>query len=127
MTRKFLAFFLTSATWLMFSTLAFGHHGGSNYDLTHTITVKGIVTEFEWTNPHSLIHFEVKGENGTVENWVAQETSLNMLNRQGWNKDTLKPGDSITIVGNRYKNGANYMIGTKIILSNGKEFTYDGK
>ena len=127
MTNKLLAILTVTGLFLMASALVSAHHSGSNYDEAHTITVKGTVTEFEWTNPHALIHLDVVGENGSVQKWVSQETSLNMLHREGWDKNTLKPGDSITLVGNRIKNGANYMIGRKIILSNGKEYTYDGK
>jgi Family of unknown function (DUF6152) len=127
LTNKLLSVFTMVASFIMVSAQLFAHHGASNYDWTRTITVKGIVTEFEWTNPHALIHFDVTDENGKVEKWVAQETSLNMLSREGWNRNTLKPGDPIIVIGHPFKNGTNYILGRKMILANGREYTYDGK
>lgn len=127
MTDRLLGVFALAAVFLVVSAPVFAHHGSSNIDTEHSITVKGTVTEFEWTNPHALIHFDVKDANGNVEHWLSQETSLNMLSREGWNRNTLKPGDPITLVGNRMKNGANFMIGRKMILADGREVTYDGK
>src|SRR5271169_6611673 len=60
---KLLAVLIAAAGLLLISGPALAHHGRSNYDVTSTATVKGIVTEFEWTNPHALIHLDVKGEN----------------------------------------------------------------
>jgi hypothetical protein len=121
MKSKLLAVFIGVAGLLMVSGPVFAHHGRSNYDVTHTTTVKGIVTEFEWANPHALIHFDVTDENGKVEKWIAETNSPNTLSRQGWSRNTVKPGDQITLVGHRIKGGANYINFNKIIFADGRE------
>jgi acetate kinase len=99
------------------------HHGRSNYDVTNNVTVKGVVTEFEWENPHALIHFDVTDENGKVEKWIAETNSPTTLSRQGWSRHTVKVGDAITLVGHRVKGGATYINFSKIIFADGRELT----
>jgi DNA/RNA endonuclease YhcR with UshA esterase domain len=121
MQNKRLAVFLGTAGLLLVSGPAFPHHGRSNYDVTSTATVKGIVTEFEWVNPHALIHFDVTDETGKVEKWIAETNSPNTLSRQGWNRNTVKTGDQITLTGHRVKGGANYINFSKIKFADGRE------
>jgi hypothetical protein len=121
MENKLLAVFIGAVGLLMFSGSVFAHHGRSNYDMSYTATVKGVVTEFEWVNPHALIAFDVTDENGKVEKWIAETNSPNTLNRQGWNRNTVKPGEQITLVGHRVKGGANYINFSKIIFADGRE------
>ena len=72
--------------------------------------VKGTVTRFEFINPHAAIIFEAKDQSGAMQRWHAELGGANALHRaDGWTKDTLKPGDKITIIGPRNKNGANDM------------------
>jgi Family of unknown function (DUF6152) len=82
------------------------HHGTSVFDMDTLTTVKGTVTKFEFMNPHALIYVDVEGKKGDVEHWIAEESSNNHLSRSGWDKNTLKVGDQITIVGHRARNGA---------------------
>jgi hypothetical protein len=121
MKNTLLAVFIGAIGLLMFSGPVFAHHGRSNYDMSYTATVKGVVTEFEWVNPHALISFDVTDENGKVEKWIAETNSPNTLNRQGWTRNTVKPGDQITLVGHRVKGGANYINFSKIIFADGRE------
>jgi hypothetical protein len=118
-----LAVFLAAAGLFLVSGPVLAHHGRSNYDVTSPATVKGIVTEFEWVNPHALIHLDVTGENGNVEKWVAETNSPNTLSRQGWNRNTVKTGDQITLVGHRVKGGANYINFSKITFPDGRVLT----
>jgi hypothetical protein len=99
----------------------FAHHGSAAYDTTQETTVKGTVTDFQFVNPHTLIFFDVKNDKGVVEHWQAEAMSPNQLTRDGWNKNTLKPGDQITITGYRAKNGSNILRFRKMALSNGQE------
>ena len=73
------------------------------------VTVNGAVTEMVYTNPHVQVYWEVKNEKGVSEKWQGELTAPNKLNRAGWNKNTLKPGDKITITGRKVKSGAPYM------------------
>src|ERR1700739_2329706 len=100
---------------------AAAHHGRSNYDVTSNITVKGVVTEFEWENPHALIHLDVTDGSGKGEKWIAETNSPTIWSRQGWSRHTVKAGDAITLFGHRVKGGANYINFSKITLPDGLE------
>ena len=123
MKAKLLAVLIVGAGILLIGAPATAHHGRSNYDVTADITVKGTVTEFEWENPHALIHLDVTGESGKVEKWIAETNSPTTLSRQGWSRHTVKQGDTITLVGHRVKGGANYINFRKITLPDGRELT----
>ena len=123
MKNKILAALIGAIGILVVSAPVLAHHGRSNYDVTSPATVKGTVTEFEWTNPHALIHLDVMGENGNVEKWIAETNSPNTLSRQGWNKNTVKVGDQITLVGHRVKGGGNYINFSKITWPDGRVLT----
>jgi hypothetical protein len=99
----------------------YAHHGSSNYDLSKPVSVKGTVTEFAFINPHSAIHLEAKNDKGNAEQWLIEADSPNNLARAGWTRDSLKPGDVITIVGNRLKDGSKVLRLQKIIFSDGRE------
>lgn len=97
------------------------HHGSSNYDLSKSVSVKGTVKQFEFINPHSAIYLEAKDDKGNTEQWLVEADSPNNLARAGWNRDSLKPGDQVTIVGNRLKDSSKVMRLQKIIFSDGRE------
>lgn len=120
---KFFVSFIGAAVLLVISGAVFAHHGRSNYDVASTATVKGIVTEFQWVNPHALILIDVTGEDGKVEKWIAETNSPNTLSRQGWTRNTVKVGDQITLVGHRVKGGGFYMNFSKITFADGKELS----
>ena len=123
MKNKLLAVFLGTACLLLVCGTMFAHHGRSNYDMTNTATLKGIVTAFEWGNPHALIFVDVINDTGKVEKWTAETNSPNTLSRQGWNRNTVKTGDQITLIGHRVKGGAFYINFSKIIFADGRELS----
>lgn len=90
---------------LLCAGAVFAHHGTAAYDTSKEITVKGTVTEFEFINPHCQVYWDGKAESGEVEKWQGELTAPNKLARAGWSKETLKPGDSITVTGYRTKSG----------------------
>lgn len=100
---------------------AIAHHGSSNYDLSKAVSVKGTVIRFDFINPHSAIHLEAKDDKGNAEQWLIEADSPNNLARTGWTRDSLKPGDMVTVVGNRLKDGSKVMRLQKVIFSDGKE------
>lgn len=106
---------------LLVSVSVFAHHGEANYDTSEIVDVKGTVSDFQFINPHVLIHIDAKDSSGNMENWTCEATSPNFLLRRGWTKSTLKPGDEITASGHRAKNGAPLLRLMKIV-ANGKEY-----
>ena len=109
------------------------HHGNSAYDETARVTIKGVVTEFVWTNPHSQIYLDVKDKSGKTVNWGVETNSPAILTRAGWTSRSVKPGDEVTIIMCPAKNGAPVAYagsgdaGTKVIFSNGKELDFVDK
>ena len=91
---------------------AFAHHGTAAFDLGKVVTIKGTVTSFDFSNPHCLVHFEVKNDKGETEQWQAELTAPTKLARGGWSKRTLKAGDTVTVSGPVSKS-ANHTIWTQ--------------
>jgi hypothetical protein len=84
-----------------------------------TVAVTGSVTEFEFANPHGVIGINVTNAKGETELWKAETNSPSILRRRGWTKDSLKPGDVVTVEGWPARDGTKYMRMRKV--------TRDGK
>jgi hypothetical protein len=110
-----------TAVLLLATNPMLAHHGTSAYDTAKLTTVKGTVTDFQFNNPHVMISVETKDDKGKVETWVSEANSPNVLTRHGWNRDIIKIGDQITVIGNRPKNGSKTLRLQKVVLSNGQE------
>jgi DNA/RNA endonuclease YhcR with UshA esterase domain len=79
---------------------ATAHHSWTaEYDGNKPVTVKGVVTKVEWTNPHTHFYIESKDEAGTVTTWNFEMASTLSLERGGWSRKTLQIGDQVTIGG----------------------------
>jgi hypothetical protein len=101
------------------------HHSfGAEYDATKPITLDGVLTKIEWTNPHSFIYIDV-AEKGNVVNWKLEGYPPNVLYRNGWKKDaTMKVGDRITVTGWRSRDGSNLAHSREITLPSGKKMIF---
>ena len=97
------------------------HHSTAMYDLIHGTIVTGVVTRFEWQNPHTRIALEVTGENNEPEHWIVELESRSTLGHLGWNKDTVKPADRITVTGGRAKDGTFRIRALWVELSDGRK------
>src|SRR5580700_6200674 len=122
-TKRFMILAVLAAGLILSSTPVRAHHSTAEFDMTTLNAVKGTVTQFEWSNPHAYIHIESKDDKGNVTEWTAELASLGMLSRVNWKRDTVKPGDEITIFGNRAKNGKTLMRLDKIAFANGQELS----
>jgi Family of unknown function (DUF6152) len=83
---------------------AFAHHSFAMFDMAKTISWQGTVKEVQWTNPHVWVALTVT-ENGKPVDLNFEAAAVPVLKNAGWTKDTVKAGDSITIVGHPYKDG----------------------
>jgi len=91
-----------------------------------TLTMKGVVTEWDWSNPHCLLQFDVKNEGGQVVHWIAEtQNPANMVYR-GWAKTSFKPGDEITVTLVPTKNGQPFGRINQVLLPSGKTLEADG-
>jgi hypothetical protein len=99
--------------------VAQAHHSfAAEFDADKPITLTGIVTKVEWTNPHVWFYINVKDEkSGEMANWGAEMGPPHGLQRRGWRQNTLKIGDSVTVVGSMAKNGAKRMNASKVTLT----------
>ena len=106
MNRKLLIVVGIMAAVALASRPALAHHGGAAFDQTKTQTLQGTVTMLDFVNPHVVVWFDVANPDGTTTKWSGWLTAPNKLQRAGWTKHTLNPGDKVTIVGNQQKNGS---------------------
>ena len=115
------AVFAALASLFMMSGPVLAHHGTAAYETTKLTTIKGTATEFKFINPHVEITVEVKDDKGKIEKWLGEANSPNVLSRHGWSKEIIKPGDQITVIGYRAKNGSYTLRLQKVVLSDGQE------
>jgi hypothetical protein len=101
----------------------YAHHATASFDMTNSSTVKGTVTGFDWTNPHAYIYLDVKDTKGAIEKWSVEMGTIGMLGRAGWRRDTVKPGDEITVTGNRARDGKPFLRLIKLVFADGRELT----
>jgi hypothetical protein len=110
---------------------AAAHHSFAMFDQTKTVVLKGTVTEFQWTNPHSFIEMDVPGAGGKTDHWGIELNSPNNLTRQGWRRSSLKPGDKVTVTINPLRNGMKGGLFNTVVLPDGRilggERATDGK
>ena len=109
-----------SAALLLSMSPAQAHHSGAMFDQAVTKTLVGTVREFQWTNPHCFIQLLVKDESGQDVEWSLEMTAPIHLQRIGWHRSSLKPGDHITVTIHPLRNGAKGGNVLQAIGSNGK-------
>ena len=96
----------------------FAHHSfPAQYDVDQPVTLTGSVTRVEWTNPHIFIYIDVEDENGEMVNWALEMGGPNALLRLGWKRDSLKPGDVITVDGSLARDGSRLANATSIVMA----------
>ena len=97
------------------------HHGFAVFDTSSQKTITGTVHVFQWTNPHTWVWIDVPNGKGGVDTWGFEGMSPNYLERRGWSRKTLKPGDTLTVTYFPLKNGekgGSFLIGKR---PNGEE------
>ncbi|MBV8906410.1 MAG: hypothetical protein JOZ22_22450 [Acidobacteriia bacterium] len=118
--KKLLSSLVMAAGLLWTAGQALAHHGNTSYNTSEPYTVSGTVTEFQFLNPHCIVTLETKNASGVTQKWQGELTSPNHLIRAGWNAQSLKPGDQVTLTGWRAKSGSNSLWITKTVV-NGEE------
>lgn len=98
------------------------HHANSAFDRTQSVTVTGTVKRWQFINPHAGLFLEVTDENGDVAEWSAEfQGTLDLYRHFSWNKDTFKPGDTITLTGFPGLDGSHTMGARIVVFADGTE------
>jgi Family of unknown function (DUF6152) len=98
------------------------HHSfAAEYDVNQPVTLTGVVTKTDWSNPHVYIYLAVKGDTGEQVTWALEGHPPNTLRRTGWHQSSLKENDTITVTGWKSKDGTNRMAGREVTLPNGSK------
>jgi hypothetical protein len=100
---------------------ALAHHSlAADYDEKKTVTLKGIVTQYDWSNPHVFVYVDVT-ESGKVNNWATEWESRIEMKRAGWKLDSLEPGDAVTIEASAARDGSRRAAGKSVTLAGGRK------
>jgi hypothetical protein len=101
---------------------AIAHHSfAAEFDATQPIASSGIITKMEWMNPHVYFYIDVEDEaSGKVETWAWEMGSPNGLMRRGWNRNSMKIGDVVSVDGTRAKDGSRKANAQTVMLSSGE-------
>lgn len=130
MIKRFRAISFAVASLLTISIPLFAHHGGASYDTSKTVTVKGTVTEYVWSNPHVFVKLDGKDDSGNTVHWIVEGQNPVSMMAIGWTKNTFKTGDEVEIDAMPAKNGnpvaflgsASPTAPRRRIVINGKQF-----
>ncbi len=85
---------------------SFAHHSFAAFDQTKKVELSGIVSEFQYTNPHSWLMINVEKAGGGTQLWSIEMLSPSVLSRMGWKRNTLKPGDKVKVTINPVRDGS---------------------
>ena len=110
---------------------ALAHHSAAaEYDVKKSVALEGKITKVEWLNPHVRFYVDVTASDGKVVNWEIETGGPGAFLRQGFNRNTLKVGDSISVKAYPAKDGDHLGDATDITLADGRKMSAspsDGK
>jgi hypothetical protein len=95
------------------------HHSFAVFDHTRTLTIRGTVTKFQWTNPHGFLEVDIPQPDGTTKHFSIELTSINMMQRVGWRSNMIKAGDKITAIVAPLLSGDPVGLGLEVTLADG--------
>lgn len=104
---------------------AVAHHSfGAEYDSDKPVTITGVITRIDWTNPHSYVFLDAKDSDGTITSWAFEGYPPSVLYRTGWKKDSMHVGDTITVFGWRARDRKDQAHGREATLADGKKLYF---
>src|SRR4029453_16281804 len=106
---------------------AVAHHSFAPFNMEAEKTISGTIKKFDWTNPHTWIWLDVAGDNGKVETWGIEGMSPHYPRRRGWTKNSLKPGDKVSIVVRPMRDGSPGGMFVRATLADGRELRQTGQ
>jgi len=98
------------------------HHSfSSEYDSSKPATLEGVVTRVDWQNPHVHFFVDVQQPDGSIVNWNCETRSPNRLEKGGWTRDSLKPGDQVVVRGDMARDSSHSIDGRQVTLADGRK------
>lgn len=118
--RKILLSLLTVAGAISVAQVAAAHHSQSEFDFKQKVNVAGVVTKLDWRSPHARLYLDAVNDKGEAEHWDFELPSPTTMMRRGWRRDSIKPGDKVTVAGARARNFPNIAYANSIKDASGK-------
>lgn len=104
---------------LLSGGLATAHHSNSHFEVLKVDVVTGVITDWQWANPHTWLHLIVDdGKGGKIE-WAMEGRAPGVLSRSGWTPKILKPGDTVTVYYSPAKDGTKVGMIARVTLADG--------
>lgn len=100
---------------------ASAHHSPAMFDMSRHVVLKGVVREFQWTNPHSYIQLLVRNDAGNETEWNLEMGAPNYLYNNGWRPGTLKSGDNVVVTIAPLKSGADGGLVVEVTMADGRK------
>jgi len=98
------------------------HHSfAAEYESKGLVTLTGVITKVEWTNPHIYFYIDVKDASGTTVNWAVEGYPPNTLKRTGFTRDDLKVGDTVTVTAYKAKDSSSRLAGREVTFPDGSK------
>ena len=124
---KFGAFSLGFVAVAAFAAPAFAHHSFAMFDADKSVTMTGVVKEFEWTNPHVWLRVMVNDNAGMPRQWALEMGAPGQQSRIGWKPDSVKPGDKVTVTIHPLKDGSRGGQFMSVVLPDGQRLGDGGR
>ena len=113
--------FLIAVSALLTATPILAHHSFmAEFDQRKPVTLEGVVTNVDWTNPHTFFYVDVKDNAGKTVKWALETGSPSVLIARGWTRDTLKVGDRVKVYGYRAKDKETLAAARSLVLKDGR-------
>ena len=122
MSKRIIAAVAIVAAFLLGQAPVLAHHGAATFDTEGEITIKGTVTEWVWSNPHSILRLDVKAADGTVKKWSVATANIADLSKRGWSRRLFKPGDEVTVLIQPAKSGEPVGMIRNVTLADGQKY-----
>lgn len=104
---------------LFCATPALAHHSNVAFEVTKVVTITGVVKAFEWRNPHTWVILTIDDGKGGKVDWAVEGRAPGVLLRAGWTKNSLQPGDMITVDMSPAKDGSKTGLVARVTKADG--------